>query len=558
MALYEALDRFVGAGLLASAGLVGAELPPGVRIDGAALSSFLRERRLGDDVGHALDALAHAIWLAQDQEGFPQTVCEQHAVALAGLLAEFKAPAAELAAAFEDARQRHAGQAAPQIEATLPPRQRLVESWLAHAQSAGLLRRAGLNEDVSRFLIELLFLHLIEQPRLIESLRPALKAFIAQAAGTVGGHQPNPAVDELRQTARTALPPSDPEVLSPPPLPPPQSESPDPTRPSAIVTHGPHQRLPEGALKRFRSMLGQQQMSAEHRLARLDELAEWLLATVAQLRAQRNEGGDLVRMKSLAADALEAGDLERAMDLLKDVRNRLRDERRRSESRLQEEMEALKAHMIEEASAVARLAELALARLDYDAAAELFADAASHLPRQQAAREIDYRQRQAEALAAKAEATGDPHALAAAAEAFRATLRLIDDAGDPVLRARIGVGLGDMLMALGARHRDSTAELEEAAAAYASALGLIDRGSAAMRWALVQLSHAAALMELGNRTERQRHWTAAATVLIPALEIFDMRGAIDLANSARAKLRILADGLDAPSMPALGRPAKTA
>jgi hypothetical protein len=115
-----------------------------------------------------------------------------------------------------------------------------------------------------------------------------------------------------------------------------------------------------------------------------------------------------------------------------------------------------------------------------------------------------------------------------------------------------------MLMALGARHRDSTSELDEAAAAYASALELIDRGTAAMRWALVQLSHAAALMELGNRTERQRHWTAAATVLMPALEIFDMRGATDLANSARAKLRLLADGLDAPSMPALGRPARSA
>jgi hypothetical protein len=160
--------------------------------------------------------------------------------------------------------------------------------------------------------------------------------------------------------------------------------------------------------------------------------------------------------------------------------------------------------------------------------------------------------------AAKAEATGDTHALARAADAFRATLRLIDDTGDPVLRARIGVGLGDMLMALGARNRDSTVELTDAAAAYAEAVELIDRGTAPMRWALVQLSHAAALIELGNRTDRHRHWTAAATVLMPALEIFDMRGATDLANSARAKLRVLAEGLDAPSTPALGRPAKSA
>jgi len=560
MALYEALDRFVGAGLLACAGLVGAETPPGIKIDGSTLSAFLRERRLGDDVGQALDALAHAIWLAQEQEGFPQIVCEQHAAALAGLLGDLRPPAVELAAAFDDARQRHSGQLTGQeaAAAAITPRGRLVDGWMAHAQSAGAIRRAGLNEDVSRFLLELLFLHLIEQPRLLESLRPALKTFIAQTAVAGVTPAPNAASEEQLATKPTTQAPPPVSPSQPASVSVPELASPLPARPSTVVTHGPHQRLPEGALKRFRAILGQQQMSAEHRLARLDELAEWLLATVVQLRAQRNVGGDLVRLKSLAADALEAGDLEQALDLLKDIRNRLRDDRRRSEARLQEEMEALKSHMIEEALAVARLAELALARLDYDGAAELFADAASHLPRQQAAREIDYRQRQAEALAAKAEATGDPHALAAAADAFRATLRLIDETGDPVLRARIGVGLGDMLMALGARHRDSTSELEEAAAAYATAVELIDRGTAAMRWALVQLSHAAALMELGNRTERQRHWTAAATVLMPALEIFDMRGATDLANSARAKLRLLAEGLDSPKMPALGRPAKRA
>ena len=72
MSLYEALDQFVGAGVLACAGVVGAEMPAGVMLDGAAFSRFLREQRLGEDFGVVLDAMAHEIWLAQDQRGFPQ------------------------------------------------------------------------------------------------------------------------------------------------------------------------------------------------------------------------------------------------------------------------------------------------------------------------------------------------------------------------------------------------------------------------------------------------------------------------------------------------------
>ena len=120
-------------------------------------------------------------------------------------------------------------------------------------------------------------------------------------------------------------------------------------------------------------------MSAEHRLARLDELAGWLMATVAQLRAaercSRGPPG-----QGAGGDALEQGDLERAMELLKAIREHVRDARRRAEARLAEELQTLKAQMTEEAAATARLGELAMARNDLDAAAEHFADAAGQLP----------------------------------------------------------------------------------------------------------------------------------------------------------------------------------
>lgn len=313
-------------------------------------------------------------------------------------------------------------------------------------------------------------------------------------------------------------------------------------------------------MRRLQASLAVQPMPAEQRLARLEELAHWTVTTVAQLRQPANEAPELRRLKTEAAAALEAGELERAMDFLRAVREHLRDGRRRTEARLAEEVAALKSQMIEEAAAVARLGELALARLDLEAAAELFADAAGNLPVGETALELDYRQRQAEALAAKAEMSGDARFLRSAAEAFRTALRLITKAADPVAWARINVGLGDMLMAEGSRDAGATVRLEEAAGAFKEATEAIDRIKHPMRWALVQLSHAAALMEIGARADRERHWKAAATVLMPALEVFESRGATDLAEAARAKLRTLAaglQGLQAPApVPALERPAK--
>jgi hypothetical protein len=105
---------------------------------------------------------------------------------------------------------------------------------------------------------------------------------------------------------------------------------------------------------------------------------------------------------------------------------------------------------------------------------------------------------------------------------------------------RINVGLGDMLMALGIRRPGDTTALEEAVAAFNDAVAATDRALKPMQWALVQLSHGAALVELGQRHDRDRHWHTAATVLMPALDVFESRGASDLAEAARAKLRTIA------------------
>lgn len=556
MSLYEALDQFVGAGVLACAAVVGHAMPDGQLIDGAGFSRFLRERKNGEEIGFVLDAFAHEIWLAQDQRGFPQRVCEAHAAGLAPLLGLVRLTAADLLPAVETARN---ALAAGGQSGRPPARQQLAEIWLARARPGGHLLRAGLIEDIARFLLETLFHHVIEQPRLLTAVKPMLAEYMRLPAApatppALPGPVPATAVPPAQQAPVSAA--AAPSAPAPAQVPASNVVAAPPVGSQVAQIKARH-GIGDGALRRFQAILATQPMTGEQRLARLDELAAWLVATVAQLTRPANDPPELARLKAEAAAALDAGDFERAMDLLREVRSHLREGRRRTEARLAEEIEALRQQMIEEAAAAARMGELAFARCEHDAAAALFEEAAGNLPITERKLELEYRQRQAEALAAKAETTGDSNALSAAAAAFRKALALIDMTQDPSGWARNNVGLGDMLVALGSREAATGPELEQAAAAYEAAVAVIDRAAHPMRWALVQLSRAVALIEIGNRGERDRNWLAAASILMPALEVFESRNAADLAEAARSRLRVLHAALE-PARPPRALPAKSA
>lgn len=527
MSLYEILDGFVGAGALACAALVGAELPEGAVLDGKALSARLRDRQLHEAFGTVLDGLAHVVWFARERQGIPLETAEQHATRISALLGEVRLSAIELADAFSPSRPagRRAGA-------------QLAEIWLAKAAAAGAIGRAGLDGEICRFLLAEMFSQLVDQPRVMSGFTPALLDY--RIAAMQPRSLPAPATEPPR-----GVPPAN--VLVLPGGPPPAAPV---TQPAATVQTTPRHKLPDGALKRFQAILAQQPMSAEQRAARLDELGGWLVSTVSHLRKPVNEAAALRQAKLDAASALETGDLERAMERLKAVREHMRDERRRTETRIAEEMQALRTQMADEAGATARLGELALARMDLLAAADHFADAAGQLPATEKALELEYRQKQAEALATRAEMTGDLRAVEAAVLAYRACRRLVLTDTDGRTRVRINVGLGDMLVALGVRTATDTIGLEEAIAAYGDAVAAIDRSTKPMQWALVQLSHGAALIDLGQRRDRDQFWRQAATVLMPALDVFESRGASDLAEAARAKLRGIAAGLAQP--PAAG------
>jgi hypothetical protein len=539
MSLYEVLDRFVATGVLACAGLVGSALPPTAPLDASAFSSRVRSSRLNEPFGAALDALAHTLWFANERQGIPLAMAEHHASELTRMLGEVRFAGDEIARVFTTTTP----------EASQPPQPagaRLASAWLDRATERGNLTAAGLDLEISRFLLTEMLSVVVERTPLLSTLAPLLAEHRNGLA--VERHQPPGPAAASPEPALSNLTRLRPVLVSPP------ADHVPATAPSAELQA--RYRIPEGAARRLQAILAQQPMSAEQRLARLDELGEWLISTVAYLRRQTNEPATQRQAKLDAAAALERGDFETAMERLKTVREHMREGRRRTEARIAEELQSLRLQMLEEAAATARLGELALARMDMAAAADHFADAAGQLPSNEGGLELEYRQKQAEALAARAESVGDALSLQSAVQAFRRCRSLMTDAVDPRLRTRINVGLGDMLVALGTRTARETAELEEAISAYADAVTGMDRASKPMQWALVQLSLAAALIELGHRNDRQRHWKLAASSLMPALDIFEMRGATDLAESARAKLRLIADALGEAAAPALlSRPA---
>jgi tetratricopeptide (TPR) repeat protein len=402
---------------------------------------------------------------------------------------------------------------------------------LARARAEQLVQRARLVDDVALFLLEQLFFYLLTGPRLLMIVRPALIAFAAGLAAAGGRGLTLPVASEVQPRVAHRLLALDPAGRQP-------EWS---TAAGAIAARF---NLSDGAQRRFLSILSAQNLSVEQRLERFEEMARWLEATLLELSKLSNQGPQVARLKAAAAAALAGGDFEGAFDLLKQVSRTLRECRRQTEARLAEEIDALRHQMVEEAASTGSLAELALARFDYDAAAELFAEAAAGVPKSEQMAELGYLLRRAEALYRKGEEKDDRAALAAAAEAYREALRMFPRGARSEAWVRANINLANALGATAAAGADGRAVLEGAVEAYGNALEAIDRTEAPLRWALTQLSTGAVLIRLGEIVDRNRHWRAAAAALVPALQVFEQQGSGVYAEFARLTLRQLHDQME--------------
>ena len=547
MSLYESLELFTGAGVLALMPALGYRVPPGAALSGGEFSAFLRSRGEGGPIGDVLDRLAHQIWLAQDTRGIPMHTAAEHARRLVPVIDACR-PDPEFVNAALRGQHGTPAAAASQIAAQL----------VAQAKALGPEGFDGLSDDVCSFLLEQLFLQVLADQRLLRDALPAASEFL-------GKQQPEPAAASEPGTELTVA-----------------KASPESEMAALKERYG----LSDRALQRFSAIAEKQRTLPAREAWQVAELAQWLKETREQLLRPTNEPAEIRALKAKAADALVNGDFEAAMELLKEVRRSFRAARRRTEQRLNEELEQLRAEIQQEAMATADVAELAMARMDFQSAAELFEEAAESVARTDPAAQLRFTLRRADALYYAGEETsnipllrqavnvyakaaelagsnGEAKGLASASQglgnallaiaehepskalfeqasiAFRTALEVLSRETDPRIWGLARIGLGNALASMCEVGNASALTLEQAAVAYRGALEVFSRESEPMRWAVTRLNMSTVLIRLGELKDRRENWLAAAAAIVPALEVFEQHGATAQAEAARRALTML-------------------
>ena len=174
----------------------------------------------------------------------------------------------------------------------------------------------------------------------------------------------------------------------------------------------------------------------------------------AALRAQPDTPPEIARLKQDARSALDAGDLQRADDLLRQV--------------LAEEDRAIEQRRLEAAATAAQRGEIAMTRLRYSEAAGHFAGAAARVPEDHGAVRFGYLHAEADALYRQGEEFGDNAALQSAIERCRTLLSLRPREEAPLDWAMTQNNLGVALWTQGTRTTGETGTqlLADAASAY--------------------------------------------------------------------------------------------
>jgi tetratricopeptide (TPR) repeat protein len=523
MSIFEAMERLAGAALLALAPAAGVAVATQHRGRGVDLVSALRARGAGDLVDGYVGELTREIWVGAETRSLPQEALERHFADLAQIIAGYEVAEECLEGALSASAGGDRGR-------------RIAVDLFLKARADGALEAHKLSDDVAMFVLERSFGRLVRERQRLTALAPMLKEFTGDGSTAVPPLHPElpiaPAVNEPR--AATAPAPTAPAPAAP-------EKATSPRAPATPLTTEVAERarirtqfdISEAAEARLLSLIESQGASGASRIARLEALARWIQEARAQLMRPTNDDGDLRKLKLRAADALAAGDLTLAMDTLKHIRRALRDGRRRIEARLEDEVAALKTQMTEEARAAARLAELAVARRDYLAAADLFVEAADCLPKSAREEAWRYHLARADALLRKADEEDDDAALGEALAGYGGVLKLLSDGSNAIGAARANVGVGRAL------HRQAeaatgTGRLGDAIVAFRKALGLISADDAPAVWCEAQAALARALMLSGQRTRQVPQLREAVEAYRTALD----GASDDVATQIRLELNL--------------------
>ncbi len=191
------------------------------------------------------------------------------------------------------------------------------------------------------------------------------------------------------------------------------------------------------ALKSFFITIGENEVPIEQLPKKLLEIAGRYRDLLAQVRPSPDDGPKAAEIKSAAGQALEAGQFDRADELL-DQLQKLQDD-------------ALELRQLERASTSARRGQLAMARLQYRNAARYFADAAKRVPAEHGDIRLHYLDQEAGAHFQQGDERGDNEALAAAIEGYGVVLAILQRERLPLAWAATQNNLGNALATLGVR-----------------------------------------------------------------------------------------------------------
>src|SRR5512132_729632 len=209
-----------------------------------------------------------------------------------------------------------------------------------------------------------------------------------------------------------------------------------------------------GALRAFFRTLGAADVPPERQEGKLVEIAERYKQLVAQVAAVPGDDPEVAELKGEAQAAPNAGELERADNLL---------------ARVQAGQDAALERQLEAAATAAQRGEIARTRLRYRDAAQHFAAAAQRVPQGHEEQSLAYLGQEADALSRQGDEFGDNPALADAIDRYRALLARRTRERVQLDWAATQNNLGNALKTLGERE-SGTQRLEEAIEAYEGAL----------------------------------------------------------------------------------------
>lgn len=206
-----------------------------------------------------------------------------------------------------------------------------------------------------------------------------------------------------------------------------------------------------------------------------------------------------------------------------------------------EELESLAARRrLSAAETRAERGAAARLRLDYRAAADHYAEAATIVPATDREARWWFRMEQGSALYDQGAEFGDNPALNQAIAAYGLALGLVSRAKQPSDWALTQTDLGGALRLLGEREA-GTARLEEAAEAFRAALGELSRERAPLAWAVIQSKLGGALLALGEREAGTTRLEEAVTAYRQVLAVFEQAEASYYVKLAQHNLALAND-----------------